>query len=152
VELMFGFLNWEGTRKLRYQSFHSHPEARPDRPESSGYTRPTRLSQTLRKIRKETKEERVSAMLAGYFLDMYLCLKEVRRICKKNARIGFVVGNAQYYGHPVLSDELTAELGEQAGLTCVSLVVARIRGNSAQQMAKYGRIPSRETVVIFKKP
>ena len=32
VELMLAFLDPEEARRLRYQSFHSHPEARPDRP------------------------------------------------------------------------------------------------------------------------
>lgn len=91
-------------------------------------------------------------MLEGYFQDMYLCLRELRRVCKSGARIAFVVGNAQYCGEPILVDELTAEVGEQAGLTCEKLVVARYRGNSAQQMGQFGRKPSRETVVIFRNP
>ena len=52
VELMFGFLDWEQTRQLRYQSFHSHPEARPLRPETSGYVRPRRLAETVSQIRE----------------------------------------------------------------------------------------------------
>jgi len=72
-------------------------------------------------------------------------------VCKRKARIAFVVGNAQYSGLAIPVDELTAELGEQAGLKCDKLVVARYRGNSAQQMGKYGRKPSRESVVLFQK-
>jgi len=56
-----------------------------------------------------------------------------------------VVGNAQYYGVPILVDELTAEIGEQVGLKCQTLVSARHRGNSAQQMGTFGRNPSRES-------
>jgi len=152
VELMFGFLDWEETRKLRYQSFHSHPEAHPDRPDSTGFRQPIRLSRILEKIRKETNEPRIPEMLAGYFLDMYLCLREVKRVCKRNARAAFVVGNAQYYGQPIPVDELTAELGQQVGLTCEKLIAARFRGNSAQQMGRYGRNPSRESVVVFRRP
>jgi len=152
VELMFGFLDPEGTKELRYQSFHSHPEAHPDRPDTRGYRQPIALSRFLGRIRKETREPRVPRMLAGYFLDMYLCLKEARRVCKKNARLAVVVGNAQYCGQSLLVDELTAELGEQTGLTCDNLLVARFRGNSAQQMGRYGRRPSRETIVLFRKP
>jgi hypothetical protein len=50
---------------------------------------------------------------------------------------------------PITVDELTAEVGEQAGLKCEKLLVARYRGNSAQQMGKHGRNPSRESVVVF---
>jgi len=89
-------------------------------------------------------------MVEGYFLDMYLCLREIRRVCRAGAKIACVVGNAQYCGEPILVDELTAEVGEQAGLTCKKIVVVRWRGNSAQQMGRYGRRPSRESIVIFR--
>jgi tRNA G10 N-methylase Trm11 len=153
VELMFGFLDWEQTRQLRYQSFHSHPEARPARPnKASGYVQPRCLARAVAQIRKKEKDPRVTAMIEGYFLDLYLVLREVRRVCKRKARAAFVVGNAQYRGVPIAVDELTAEVGEQAGLKCEKLIVARYRGNSAQQMGRYGRNPSRETIVVFKKP
>lgn len=151
VELMFGFLDWEQTRQLRYQSFHSHPEAHPVRPTQNGYRQPTRLARAVGQIRKQEDDPRVIAMIEGYFLDLYLVLREVRRVCKRGARIAFVVGNAQYRGRPILVDELTAEIGEQAGLECQKLLVTRYRGNSAQQMGKHGRRPSRESVVLFRK-
>lgn len=152
VELMFGFLDWERTRQLRYQSFHSHPEARPTRPSVNGYTRPGRLTTALARLREMEKDRRVCRMLDGYFLDVYLALREVARVCKPRARVAFVVGNAQYQGVPIVVDELVAEVGEQVGLRCEELLVARYRGNSAQQMGKYGRQPSRESVVVFQKP
>lgn len=151
VELMLGFLDWEATRKLRYQSFQSHPEAHPKRPSANGYTPPRTLQRSLTMIRKGKYDPRVTRMLEGYFLDLYLCLKESRRVCKRGARMAFVVGNAQYYGQQLRVDELTAEIGEQACLTCNKIVIARYRGNSAQQMGKYGRNPSRESVVYFQK-
>ncbi|MGE3795691.1 MAG: hypothetical protein AB7I38_17445 [Dehalococcoidia bacterium] len=151
VELMFGFLDWEGARRLRYQSFHSHPEAHPKRPAANGYTQPPRLTRVVAKIRKDEDNPRVLKMLEGYFLDLYLVLREVRRVCKRRARIAFVVGNAQYRGLPIDVDELTAEVGEQVGLSCEKVLVARYRGNSAQQMGVYGRNPSRESVVVFRK-
>jgi len=152
VELMFGFLDWEQTRQLRYQSFHSHPESHPERPAAIGYTRPRRLARAVSRIRKLEKDPRVSAMLDGYFLDLYLVLREVRRVCKRGAKVAFVVGNAQYRGVPIIVDELTAEVGQQAGLECKRLLVARYRGNSAQQMGRHGRNPSRESVVVFRRP
>ncbi|MBW2019847.1 MAG: hypothetical protein JRI65_07545 [Deltaproteobacteria bacterium] len=149
VELMFGFLDWEETRRLRYQSIHSHPEAKPERPSVNGYVPPKTLVEVLQRIRGKGTDARVPKMLEGYFLDLYLCLCELKRVCRPKCKIAIVVGNAQYFGVPVLVDELTAEVGEQSGLTCEKLVVARYRGNSAQQMGKYGRNPSRESVVVF---
>jgi hypothetical protein len=90
-------------------------------------------------------------MIEGYFLDLYLALQEVERVCKRGARVAFVVGNVQYRGVPVLVDELTAEIAQQAGLTCVKVLAVRHRGNSAQQMRQYGRRPSRESIVLLRK-
>ncbi len=151
VELMFGLLNWEETRQLRYQSFHSHPEAHPNRPNAEEYKRPTQINSILYDINIGKSDKRILRMLDGYFLDMYLCLREVARVCKKGAKIAFVVGNAQYNNVSVPVDELTAEIGEQVGLTCEKLIAVRYRGNSAQQMREFGRRPSRESVVVFKR-
>lgn len=150
VELMFGFLDWEETRRLRYQCFHSHPEAHPKRPEANEYQPPESLVKTVARIRKRTSEPRLPTMLEGYFRDMYLCLLEMRRVCHLGAKIALVVGNAQYCGEAIRVDEWTAELGEQIGLKCEKIWIARYRGNSAQQMGVYGRTPSRESVVIFR--
>ena len=86
-----------------------------------------------------------------YFLDMFLTLRESKRVCKKGARVAYVLGNAQYFGLPVPVDELTAEIGEQVGLTCTKVVAVRYRGNSAQQMGKYGRHAARESIIQFVK-
>jgi hypothetical protein len=152
VELMLSLLDWEQTRALRYQSFSSHPESRPIRPRSTAYDTPASLTRVLALIRRTSCDERIPEMLEGYFLDMYLCLRELKRVCRSGARIAFVVGNARYAGHSILVDKLTAEVGEQAGLTCKKLMIARYRGNSAQQMGKFGRKRSRETVVLFERP
>ena len=148
VELMFGFLNPEENRSLRYQSFHSHPEARPKRPQAEEYVPPAKLDQSINHLR----DGRLRRMLRGYFLDMYLCLREVSRVCRDEAHAAFVVGNARYDGRVLLVDEFTAELGECAGLACSEIRCVRWRGNSAQQMGRYGRAASRESVVLFKRP
>jgi hypothetical protein len=150
VELMFGFLDWEQTRDLRRQSFHSHPESRPDRPESSEYERPPRLTKLLRRLSTGGVDEKIVGMVDGYFLDIFLCLRELKRVCASNAPIALVLGNARYAGIPVLVDEWTASIGEQAGLRCERIRAVRFRGNSAQQMGTYGRTPSRESVIIFR--
>ena len=148
VELMFAFHNWEANRALRYQTFHSHPEARPNRPSAKKYKPPGALADSIHDL----SDKRIQRMLDGYFLDMYLCLCEVARVCRKSAKAAFVVGNAQYDGTAILVDELTAEIGEQAGLTCKEIRAVRWRGNSAQQMGKYGRTAARESIVMFENP
>lgn len=148
VELMFAFQNWDENRALRYQTFHSHPEARPRRTEMDDYAPPERLEEIVAKC----VDTRVKRMLEGYFLDMYLSLREVSRVCREGGRVAYVVGNARYYGAELLVDEFTAEVGERAGLRCDEIRAVRWRGNSAQQMGKYGRRAARESIVIFTRP
>lgn len=126
VELMFAFLDWDETKALRYQSFHSHPEARPERPDPAGYVPPRSLLLAVEKVRETEKDARVLNMLEGYFLDMFIALRELKRVCKSGARVALVVGNVQYRGVPIIVDELTAEVGEQAGLSCDPLLVASV--------------------------
>ena len=145
VELLVAFQDAEANRALRYQMFHSHPEARPTRPMDVNYQAPGSLGESM----KHVHDKRLRRMIDGYFLDMYLCLKEIRRVCRTGGRAALVVGNAQYGGVPLEVDELTAEVGEQAGLRCTEIRTVRVRGNSAQQMATFGRKEARESVVFF---
>ena len=148
VELMYGFLDWKETRSVRYQSLHSHPESKPIRPEYVSYTPPPQLTVAIANLRK-VSNNRIIVMLEGYFIDLFCSLREMERVCKKNANIALVLGNAQYNGVQILVDEIVADIGEQVGLTCKEIVTARLRGNSAQQMKIYGKMPSRESIILF---
>ena len=148
LELLLLFLDTQGTVGLRRQSFESHPEARPQRPEYEEYCSPASLKRLLGTLRSA----RVRRMLDGYFVDLYLSLREIARVLKPGSPAALVVGNAQYEGNVLLVDELAAEIGEAAGLICTEIRVLRMRGNSAQQMGRFGRRPSRESVVLFAKP
>lgn len=149
VELMFGFLDWDKTRALRYQLFHSHPEARPVRPQYKRYQEPRFVSRAIKQIADHSERERLVRMLRGYFMDLYLSLKEVHRILKPGGRVAYVVGNARYDGEVLEVDRATAAIGEQCGLVCKDIRLVRERGNSAQQMGRFGRSPSRESIVFF---
>ena len=150
VELLFGFLTETELRSLRHQTIQSHPESRPRRPKADGYNPPELLSETIFKLANRGADRRIERMLYGYFIDMHLFLSEARRVCRCDARIAVVVGNVQYVGVPVLVDEIIVSIGEAIGLECVEFTVARHRGNSAQQMGKFGRHPARETVLVFR--
>jgi hypothetical protein len=129
VELMFGFLNWEETRRLRYQSFESHPEAHPMRPDVNGYRRPRELAQALARIRETGTDERIPKMLDGYFVDLYLSLRQVQRVTRPGGKVALVLGNAQYGGVPLPVDVICAKIGQDVGLRLDRIIVTRYRGN-----------------------
>lgn len=90
-------------------------------------------------------------MLEGYFKDIYFMLAELARVLRPSAHAGIVIGNVQYGGLAFPVDRITAKIGCTLGLGAERLIVARYRGNSAQQMALYGRKPARESVIVFRK-
>lgn len=150
VELLFAFLNQEEIKTLRYQSFESHVESRPQRNDGAGYNEPALLKSTLAQLKGKVHDERIPPMLGGYFKDCYLNLKTCVPLMRSGARLAYVVGNACYSGVQIYVDEILADIGQQIGLEVERIIAVRFRGNSAQQMGVYGRQPSRESVVIFR--
>ena len=150
--LLLGLAEPEVT-KLRHGSIRSHVEAKgPDgsRYRLDGYKIPESLSSVLEDIPVDA-DPRVKPLLIGYFEDLYLSLTEVGRVLKAGGRAAYVVGNVRHAGVMVPVDEILTEMAPQAGLTFDVAWVLRLRGNSAQQMKRFGRQPSRETVVFFAK-
>jgi len=152
--LMLGSLESEIV-ELRHNTLRSHVEAyKPDYSDTSlsasGYRDPEILTQVLDQLPEES-DERIMPMLKGYFEDLYYSLKVAYHYLKPGTRAAYIVGNVRYEGVSVPVDEILAEVGKQAGFTHYRTWVIRLRGNSAQQMGSYGRIPSRESVVFFRK-
>ena len=46
---------------------------------------------------------------------------------------------------------MLSEMAEEASFRVEEIIVARYKGNSSQQMGKYGRVPVRESIVIWSK-
>jgi len=139
--------------RLRHRSIRSHVEAKPPRGLArrlEAYTPPAPLSAVLRAL-PSTTENRVMRFLQGYFEDLYLSLVEAARILRPGGRAAYVVGNVRHGGVMVPVDEITVELAAAAGLGFETAWVMRERGNAAQQMGRYGRQASRESVVLLSK-
>jgi site-specific DNA-methyltransferase (cytosine-N4-specific) len=152
VELLFSFLNnREELKRLRYSMIRSNVEARCV-VRIKGYRPPTRLEKLLFRLKQcHLPNRKVVDMVSGYFEDMYGVMVEIARVCKSGAKIAFTVGNAKYGGIMFPVDELLAEIGENAGLKTVKIIVARYRGNSPQQMKKFGKESARESIIIWER-
>lgn len=152
--LMLGSLESEIV-DLRHHTLRSHVEAhKPDYSDiplsASGYSEPEILIQVLDQLPEES-DGRIAPMLKGYFEDLYYSLKVAYHYLKPGARAAYIVGNVRYEGVSIPVDEILAEFGKKAGFTHYRTWVIRLRGNSAQQMGSFGRVPSRESVVFFRK-
>lgn len=150
TELLFLFMGERHLKRLRYQNLRSHVEARPIHTQHRKWKPPHKLKLVM-DVLSNVHDRRVPRMILGYFEDIYLTLTTSRRLVKPGGHLAFVVGNVQHAGVPVPVDELLAELGAEAGLRWRETWLIRLRGNSAQQMGRYGRKPSRESIVIFER-
>jgi len=150
LEMIFDFIkNHEDLKQIRYNTLRSHVEAR-KRFEANGYKKPTIIDDLITKIKKAgLNNDRVPDMIEGYFEDMYLSLAQMQKSLKENGKIALVVSNVRFGGVNVPVDTILAEIGTQTGLSINSIYAARLRGNSAQQMSKFKRRPSRESIIIW---
>ena len=141
-------------KSLRYKSMRSHVEAKA--PEDyqdrlAGYVIPPSVARALEHLPSDI-DNRVTRMIRGYFEDIFLSLQEAARILRPSGQLAYVVGNVRHAGVPIPVDEAISEIACKVGLVFDSAWVLRLRGNSAQQMGKFGREPSRESVVMLSKP
>lgn len=150
LEMIFGFVGSnDELKRIRYDTLRSHVEAR-KRFNSNGYRKPKIIDEVVTKVKEEgPNNTKVPEMIEGYFEDMYMSLSQMQKHLKLGGKIGLVVSNVRFGGVNILVDEILAEIGEQTGLTTENIYVARYRGNSSQQMKKYKRKPSRESIIIW---
>lgn len=145
----------QGLISLRASALRSHVEAKPQtKLTHNGYRTPEKLKTLVAKIEAESKErdkKRIPSMIRGYFEDIYMTLASLYKRMRRGGKIAFVLGNVRFSGMMIPVDEIVAEIGEQTGLKVDKIIVARYRGNSAQQMARFGREPARESIILWQK-
>ena len=95
----------------------------------------------------ELSNKNVIRMLAGYFLEMAVVIAELGRIVKPGGVVIMVNDNVQYHGEEVPVDFILSDFAERAGFDCVHIwTLPRGKGNSSQQMARFGRREIRKCV------
>ena len=100
----------------------------------------------------EINNKGVLKMVNGYFTELTFIFAELYRTCKSGAKVAFVNDNVRYAGEVIPVDYLTTLLAEQIGFKAVKIYTLRQqKGNSSQQMKKYGRIALRKSITIWEK-
>ncbi len=101
----------------------------------------------LREHADELGNPYVIRLLEHYFLEMGVVVNELARVVADGGRVFMVNDNVRYHGEEIPVDIILSDLAEQAGFRCrVIRVLPRGKGNSSQQMGRFGRREIRKCV------
>ena len=142
------------TSKLEYKNlvkstFRSHTDSNLDLQLHSSYDEVNMIIKCL--TLESGNNPKIPDMICGYFNDLEASLKEIYRVLKKAGRVSFIVGNTRWGGVVVPIDHILCKMAEDVGFAIKSIYVTRLKGNSPQQMKKFGKIAVRESIVNFEK-
>jgi len=95
----------------------------------------------------------VLGMVNQYFTELAFIYSELFRVCRSGARVGFVNDNVRYAGEIIPVDLLCTQLAHQIGFAPERIhVLPQRKGNSSQQMGRYGRVELRKSITVWRKP
>lgn len=106
-----------------------------------------------RKEHGDLNNNGVLRMVEGYFTELGFIYAELFRLCKSGAGVAFVNDNVRYGGEVIPVDFLSCSLAEQFGFKVQRIHVLRQqKGNSSQQMARFGKVALRKSITVWTKP
>jgi len=150
LELCFHFVgNFEELKSIRFGVLRSHIESKVGEDEQPPHPVIAEVVNALKE--KKLNNPRIPFMLTGYFIDMKKAIREWGRILAPGAQVAVVVDNVRFEGELIPVDLVLSEMAEEAGFQVQHIIVSRYKGNSSQQMKKYGRVPVRESIVVWRK-
>lgn len=95
----------------------------------------------------ELSNRNVLRLVEHYFFEMAVVIAELGRIVRPGGVVFMVNDNVQYHGEELPVDFILSDFAEQAGFKCEHIwKLPRGKGNSSQQMARFGRRELRKCV------
>lgn len=150
LELCFHFVrSFQELKALRFSVLRSHIEVKVSPGEKAPHAAVAEVLEALQ--RKELNNPRIPYMLLAYFVDMDKVLREWAKVMAPGGKVAMVVDNVRFAGETVPVDLILSEMAEEVGFTVEQILVARYKGNSSQQMQRYGRVPVRESILVWRK-
>ena len=150
LELCFHFVkNFEELKAIRFGILRSHIESKIKRGEIPPHPVIKEVVESLG--RKKLNNPKIPSMIVSYFIDMQKVIKEWFKVLAPGAKVAMVVDNVRFEGELIPVDLVLSEMAEEAGFEVKEIIVARYKGNSSQQMKKYGKVPVRESIVIWER-
>lgn len=105
-----------------------------------------------RKEHGDLNNNGIIRMVEGYFTELAFVYAELYRVCKKGAKVFFVNDNVRYGGEVIPVDFLSTNLAENFGFRPIKVYsLKQQKGNSSQQMKKYGRVALRKSITVWEK-
>lgn len=108
------------------------------------------LQKTLRQLRlyeNELNNPNVIRLVENYFAEMAIIVTELGRIVKHGGNVFMVNDNVRYHGVGVPVDIILSGFAVRSGFECHSITtLPRGKGNSSQQMGRFGRAEMRKCV------
>lgn len=152
LELCFAFVqNFDELRDLRRSVLRSHIESRVEPHEQPSHPVVQEVVRRLQERKQFLNNPRIPDMVTGYFVDMERVLNELARVLATGARVYMVVDNVRFDGEMLPVDLVLCDMAEQTGFETEAVWIARYKGNSSQQMGRYGRVPVRESILVWRK-
>ncbi|KYK33071.1 MAG: hypothetical protein AYK19_14335 [Theionarchaea archaeon DG-70-1] len=150
LELCFHFVKtFEELKAVRFGILRSHIESKIQKDEIPPHPVIKEVVEALGT--KNLNNPKIPAMLTTYFIDMQKVIQEWFTVLAPGASIAMVVDNVRFEGEMVPVDLILSEIAEEAGFDIKEIIVARYKGNSSQQMKKYGKVPVRESIVVWER-
>jgi len=147
LELAFEFVKSnEELINLRHQLLRSHIESKINSNEKKNI-HPAVKEVVDELENKDLNNNKIPDLLIGYFHDMDKSLKEISNVMAHKSRIFLVVDNVRYEGEVIPTDTILADMAKNYGFELKKLLITRYKGNSSQQMKRYGRVPVRESIL-----
>ena len=151
LELCFHFVkNHDELKKIRFEILRSHIECKEQKNDTeSNHPAVTEILKKLNSL--DLNNPRIPIMVAAYFTDMKKVIQELSLSLNDKAKIILVVDNVRFEGEMIPVDLILSEFAEECGFKVNNILIPRYKGNSSQQMKKYGLAPVRESIVIWER-
>lgn len=150
LELCFHFVeNFEQLKAIRFGILRSHIESKVGKNEIPPHPIIQEVVEVL--SMKKLNNPKIPSMIIGYFVDMKQVIENLYNILAPKAQVAMVVDNVRFEGEMIPVDLILSEIAEEIGFKIKEIIVARYKGNSAQQMRKYGKVPVRESILLWEK-
>ena len=115
-----------------------------------------RLQEVLAHLRGEVRSlnnPQIIRLVENYFEEMALIVVELGRLTRPGGSVFMVNDNVRYHGMDVPVDLILSEFAEQAGFRCESIrALRRGKGNSSQQMGRFGKKEMRKCIYHWTRP